>query len=307
MHADPDTYLSAYALRYLVGRLAPEASADIILPDGMSVLTQRLAKSFPSGPPGDSPDYDFIIAVDIGHTELLKDWDERLRGSAARKILVDHHPLQENVPYDQLVVDTAASSAAEVVCSVYRELSVEPDADAAQALLTGILFDSQNLSIAGIGALRDVIDLLGRGADLDKARASLRSPPDYGESIAKLKAAKRSKIYRASGWIIATSTVGSFQASVARGFVSLGADVALVVGEFERETRGSLRASHRFHAETGLHLGTDVAQIISKGSGYGGGHPTAASMTIAATEQEVIDAFLALMGGLLKEKPVEIT
>jgi nanoRNase/pAp phosphatase (c-di-AMP/oligoRNAs hydrolase) len=307
MHADPDTYLSAYALRFLIGKLSPEATVDIIVPDGMSVLTQRLAQSFPRQTPQDSSDYDLIVAVDIGHTELLKDWNDRLRSSNARKILIDHHPLQENAPYDRLIVDTGASSAAQVVYSLFRELGVEPDPDAAQALLTGILFDSQNLSIAGIESLRAVIDLLGRGADLEKARASLRSPPDYGEAIAKLKAARRSKIYRASGWIIAVSTVGSFQASVARAFISLGADIALVVGEFDDETRGSLRASHRFHSETKVHLGTDIAPVISKDSGYGGGHPTAASFTCKGTDQEVIEAFLALIGGLLKEKPVEIT
>ena len=309
MHADPDTYLSAYALRFLVREYAPATVVDIIVPEGMSVLTQRLAQSFPHQEVEDSSDeasYDLIIAVDIGHTELLKGWNERLKKSNGLKILIDHHPIQEGAPYDRLVVDTKASSAAELVYALFKELKVHPDKDCSQALLTAILFDSQNLSIAGEGALRTVLELLERGAVLDQARTALRSPPDYGEVVAKFKAAKRVRLLRASGWVIAISTVGSFQANVARAFVSMGADVAFVVGASDEETRASLRASHRFRSETNVHLGTGVAAVLSKERGYGGGHPTAASLTCSAGEDELIGDFLALLARLLGETPSEI-
>ena len=42
------------------------------------------------------------------------------------------------------------------------------------------------------------------------------------------------------------STVGSFQANVARSFTQIGADVSLVVGEVGDEVKGSLRAHQRF-------------------------------------------------------------
>ena len=157
MHADPDTYLSAYALRFLLRAYAPACRVDIIIPEGMSLPTQRLAQSFTYDPPpveSEETAYDLVIAVDIGHTELLKGWSERLRKSTGLKVLIDHHPIQEGAPYDRLVVDTKASSAAELVFALFKELSVEPDKDCSQALLTAILFDSQNLSIAGEGALR---------------------------------------------------------------------------------------------------------------------------------------------------------
>jgi nanoRNase/pAp phosphatase (c-di-AMP/oligoRNAs hydrolase) len=307
-HADADTYLSAYALSFMIGKLLPGAEVSIIIPDGMSSLTQRLAETFPyERREESSSDYDLILAVDIGHMELLKDWSEKLRNSRGTKVLIDHHPLQEGTPYDQLVVDTTASSAAEIVHRLFKEFGVEPDAKVSQALLIAILFDSQHLSIAGVGALRAVIDLAEHGARLDEARVLLRSPPDYGEVIAKLKAAKRCRIYRAAGRVIVTSTIGSFQANVARAFTHLGADVSLVVGDFDGELRGSLRANHRFATETGIHLGTDVAEVLSKGrGGYGGGHPTAASFTCPAGGEEVIREFLALIGRLLHEPPVEV-
>jgi nanoRNase/pAp phosphatase (c-di-AMP/oligoRNAs hydrolase) len=305
-HADADTYLSAYALSYLFGKLMPGAESSIIVPDGMSSLTQRLAETFPRAERPESEDYDLLVAVDIGHMELLKSWSERLRSSRGLKVLIDHHPMQEGTPYDQFMVDTTASSAGEVVYRLFRESGVEPDEKVSQALLLAILFDSQHLSIAGVGTLRAVVDLVEHGAVLEEARALLRSPPDYGEVIAKLKAAKRSRIYRSSGWVIAISTVGSFQANVARAFTHLGADVSLVVGDFDGELRGSMRANNRFGTETKVHLGTDVAEVLSRGRGYGGGHPTAASFTCSATEEDVIKDFLGLMGSLLHENPTEI-
>jgi len=44
-HADPDAYMSAYAIARLVSAVAPSAHVDIVLPDGMSLLTQRLGEA----------------------------------------------------------------------------------------------------------------------------------------------------------------------------------------------------------------------------------------------------------------------
>ena len=221
-HADADTYLSAYALTFILQRLMPDAQISIIIPDGMSTLTKKLAESFPFEKRDEAPDYDLLVAVDIGHLELLGDWGEKLRKSGGLKILIDHHPPQPDSPYDQTVVDTSSSSAAELVYGLSKQLGVTLGPKVCQALLLAILFDSQYLSIAGARTLRVVLELIDQGANLEEARASLRSPPDYGEVIAKLKAARRAKIYRAKGWVIAVSTVGSFQANVARSLTQLG-------------------------------------------------------------------------------------
>ena len=45
-HADADTFLSAYALSFIIRKLAPEAKVALIIPEGMSTLTQRLSLSF---------------------------------------------------------------------------------------------------------------------------------------------------------------------------------------------------------------------------------------------------------------------
>jgi nanoRNase/pAp phosphatase (c-di-AMP/oligoRNAs hydrolase) len=309
-HADPDAYMSAFAISRLMAKAAPAARVDVILPDGMSLLTRRLAESFKlenlveGG--GDGGEYDLLVAVDIGHTELLKDWFGQLKASHAVKVLVDHHPMQEDSPYDHMLVDTAASSASEIVARLFRDLEVQMEPQTAQALLLGIMFDSQHLLIAKEGTLREVVRLMDRGASIDDARLLLRSPPDYGEVVAKLKSARRLKPYKVAGWVVVTTTVGSFQSNVARALVSMGADVAIVTGETGGETRGSLRANQRFWDSTKVHLGTDVAAAIAKEAGFGGGHPTAASFTCSLPEDKAAEGALALLASLLKEKPTEI-
>jgi bifunctional oligoribonuclease and PAP phosphatase NrnA len=309
-HADPDAYMSAFAISHLMGRMAPSARVDVILPDGMSLLTRRLAESFTQEnlveAEGDGSDYDLVVAVDIGHTELLKGWQGKLQESHGVKVLIDHHPIQDSSLYDHMIVDTTASSACEIVATLFSDLGVEMDPRAAQALLLGIMFDSQHLLIAKERTLREVVRLFDRGASMDEAKRSLRSPPDYGEVIAKLKSAKRAKLYRVAGWVVVTTTVGSFQSNVARSLVSMGADVAIVTGETSGETRGSLRANQRFWEATNIHLGTDVAAAIAKEAGFGGGHPTAASFTCSLPEDKAAESALALVAALLKDKPAEI-
>jgi nanoRNase/pAp phosphatase (c-di-AMP/oligoRNAs hydrolase) len=100
--------------------------------------------------------------------------------------------------------------------------------------------------------------------------------------------------------VVATSTVGSFQAHVARALVYLGADLAVVGGESDGETRFSLRSTQRFLDGSKVQLGTQVAGEMSKRlGGHGGGHATAASFSTAAGEEETMEATLKRAGELL--------
>ena len=300
-NADADAYLSAYALSKLMAIVAPECRVDIVTPGGMTLLTQKLSRRFPHATLEKSEEeYDLYVAVDVGDEELLNDWKEKIRAAKGVRVLVDHHPLRDNVSYDRVIVDEGATSAAEVVFSVFQELGVEVDKDGAQALLEAIMFDSAHLAIASPAGLRTVVKLMDAGADVAIARKELRSAPDYGEVLAKLKGAQRLRIYRGGDWVVATSTVGSFQAHVARALVYLGADLAIVGGESDGETRFSLRSTQRFLDGTKVHLGIQVAGEVSKRlGGHGGGHATAASFSTAAGEEETMEATLKRAGEFL--------
>jgi nanoRNase/pAp phosphatase (c-di-AMP/oligoRNAs hydrolase) len=302
-NADADSYLSAYAVSKLLKAIAPKCEVEIVTPGGMTTLTKKLSAKFPHATVERSDeDYDLYVAVDVGDEELLNEWKEKMRGSQGVKVLVDHHPLRDRTAYDRVIVDQGATSAAEVVFALFQELGAEMDDQTAQALLDAIMFDSSHLAIASPSGLRAVVKLMDAGADVTLARRDLRSEPDYGEVLAKLKGAQRLKIYKAGDWVAVTSRVGSFQAHVARSLVYLGADLAVVGGESEGETRVSLRSTQRFLDGTKVQLGTQVAEEMSNRlGGHGGGHATAASFSTATGEDEAMEATLKRVGELLGE------
>ncbi len=307
-NADADAYLSAFALSKLLHTLAPRCKVDIVTPEGMTILTTKLSQSFKHRTVDQSEaEYDLYVAVDVGDSELLKDWRSKMEASAAQKVLVDHHPLRDRSLYGRVIVDESATSAAEVVFGLFRELKVRIDRRTAQALLEGMMFDSSHLAIAGPKALRAVVELLNVGADIGEARRALRSEPDYGEVLAKLKGAQRVEIYRLGKWVAATSLVGSFQAHVARSLIFLGADVSVVGGESGGETRVSLRANQRFFEATNVKLGVDVAEKVGVAlGGHGGGHPTAASLECKSGEEEAVKRSLQMVAMLLGVEPQEV-
>ncbi len=302
-NADADAYLSAYALSKLIRALAPGCQVSIATPGGMTTLTQKLSARFPHAiADGGVGDYDLYVAVDVGDEELLNEWKEKFRASEGVKVLVDHHPQRDGSLYGHTIVDEGATSAAEVVYGLFESRGVAPDAQAAQALLEAILFDSSHLAIAGRSGLGAAVKLMDAGADIALARRELRSEPDFGEVMAKLKGAQRISIFRAGTWVVASSHIGSFQAHVARSLVYLGADLALVGGESDGETRVSLRANQRFAESTKVKLGSQVAEEMARRlGGHGGGHATAASFSTPVGEEETVQATMKLLEELLGE------
>ena len=299
-NADPDAYLSAFALSRLLRTIAPGCAVDIVTPGGMTTLTKKLSLKFAHEEPEGDRSYDLFVAVDVGDEELLNEWKSKLQSSAGVKVLVDHHPMRDGNLYDHVIVDEGATSAGEVVFALFEELGAGLDGETAQALLEAIMFDSSHLAIASPAGLRAVVKLMDAGADVAAARKELRSEPDYGEVLAKLKGAQRIKIHKAGDWVVATSLVGSFQAHVARSMIYLGADLALVGGESEGETRVSLRATQRLAESTGVQLGTQVAaEMAERLGGHGGGHATAASFSTKAGEEEAVAETLKRIGEVL--------
>ena len=302
-NADPDAYLSAFALSKLIRTMAPECEVDIATPGGMTVLTKKLSVRFPHQTVEKSDaDYDLYVAVDVGDEELLSNWKGKLQSAKGVRVLVDHHPLRDGTSYDRTIVDESATSAAEVVFAIFQELGVAVDRETAQALLEALMFDSSHFAIASQAGLRAVVKLMDAGADVALARKELRSEPDYGEVLAKLKGAQRLRIYRGGEWVVATSMVGSFQAHVARSMLYLGADLAVVGGESEGETRVSLRSTQRFLDATKVELGTQLAGEMSKRlGGHGGGHATAASFSAVVGEEETMKETLKRVAELVGE------
>jgi len=263
------------------------------LPEGLNTIAEKVGKKFALDTDS-NPDFakaDLIAVVDTNNPLLLSQFAQGIVKSKAKKVLIDHHPLTKNSRKlaDTIFLDTKTSSACEIVYRLYKTSKVKISKQVAQVLLVGIMADSQHLLLAGAKTIEAVNDLCKLGASLEVARKVLTHEKEISERIARLKGAQRVSVYNVNNFIVAFSRVGSFHASAARALLDLGADLAVVVGGDEKESKASLRATTKFYAESKLHLGIDIA---SKLSDAGGGHPTAASLTLNVSEDELANMLM---------------
>jgi len=172
---------------------------------------------------------------------------------------------------------------------MYLKLGFKPNQLASQALLIGLIVETGHMSIANRRTFKAASTLVEFGADPEQALSLTRPTMDDSERIARLKSAQRLRVERIGKWIVAFSEVGSYHASAARALIALGAHLAIIAGKREDELTISLRSTREFTSETGIHLGTHLANPLGRAmNGMGGGHATAAG---ANGNGEVNDAF----------------
>jgi nanoRNase/pAp phosphatase (c-di-AMP/oligoRNAs hydrolase) len=224
---------------------------------------------------------DFIALVDTSTTKQLDRWAAKVERCGKPIIIVDHHTVHPKTEKTAslMIVDREALSACEVVYSLWAEAEFAVNKKDALALFLGILFETKGLRYASTRTFRTVSELAETKFDTGKAFRMFSAPLSRSERFARLKAASRIEVWKIGSWILASSQVTSYEASAARGFLMLGADVAVVGGGKKGELRMSLRSTSDFFKKTGIHLGRDVAIALGeKFSGMGGGHPTSAGV-----------------------------
>lgn len=305
--ADVDAYCSAYAIASRLRRLHRAARIKVVAPEGLSLLARQVQSKlrWEVSSRYEREAFDLIVVVDTGHSALLSEWLKLLEDSKAVKLLLDHHPPRKTMRalFDEALIDPNASSTSELVYRAFAAAHIKPSKAEALAILTGILFDSQHLTLARCRTLEIISKLCLIGATIREAKSLLRGERSKPESIARLKAAQRAVLYRVGNWLLATTSVGSFQSSASRALVELGADIAWAIGQHDSETRVSFRSTQEFFRSTELHLGSHLAEKASARleSGIGGGHPTAASLTSKTELGQVGRVLLTLLSDLLGE------
>ncbi len=311
-HADVDAYCSAYTVAEAIKRLSKSVEVHVSSPGGLSFLAERLRAQFPleiiSEP--SFQDLDLLVIVDTGDAALLESWAKAIREASCERVLIDHHPPSASLGklVEFSVIDQKASSTSEIVFNLWRRLKLTPSRSVAQAVLLGIMADSGFLTRATEDTIYDVEKLCKLGASLQKSRSLLRVRPERSELIARLKGARRIRIFEVGKWMVAITRVGSFQASVARSLLDLGADLGVAIGARAAGSRASLRSKEEFYDESGVHLGIDVAQKISERirSGSGGGHATAASVQCGSRQSRLYEEATYVISEALGEQLKQI-
>ncbi|RJX15961.1 hypothetical protein CW703_02945 [Candidatus Bathyarchaeota archaeon] len=304
-NADPDAVYASHVLSKLLKKIHPRLKCDIFFVHGPSKLSKLLMKKV-EVKANAKPNFrkaDFFVMVDTSTTKQLDEWGLIVEKSRKPLMVVDHHAVHPKTRKiaSLMVVDVNARSTCEIVYRLCCKARFRLSKKDALGLLFGIIFETKNFRYASADTLKISAELLNYGLTIEKALKAMVKPMEKPEKIARLKAASRLKLYRLKDWLIVFSNVGSYQASVARAFLNLGGDLAVVGGEKKGEIKVSLRSTQEFYDKTRIHLGKDVAfSLGEKFSGMGGGHPTSAGINGYGNLENVFNEILKILKVKLK-------
>jgi nanoRNase/pAp phosphatase (c-di-AMP/oligoRNAs hydrolase) len=273
VNADPDALGSAVALCLSF----PDVTIGSI--EGLSKngkLLQKVLDVEVTERP-DLSHYDKVIVVDTASPDRLGDYQKNLDNL----IVIDHHMKGDKWQAKYHYTDENRSSCSEIIYEVLKLGKREINHKIGVALCAGILTDSGKFSYADHKTLRTFSDIMKEGnVGMDEVLGifSEGHETDYSRRISRLKGAQRLKFETISGFIIATSFVGSFESSVCGSLLNIGADCAFVGSQRGDEFRISGRANQAL-VSAGMHLGNLFLGIGGENGCEGGGHDGAAGLT----------------------------
>ncbi len=318
-NADPDSFFSAFALGSLLRTHGKEYY--ILTSEGISALTKRLAEKIITEEVKIHKDEIILKSVscaclvDSSSLEQLSSKARRflLREFKGKIAIIDHHephPLTLKIA-SHVLIDPHAKATAILVYRLFKLSNIPLNKAIAESLLAAILYDTRRFVNADSEVFRIVAELLSLNVDYKRVFSLFIKPLDFSERVARLKGARRVRLYefKLSGkrLLVALSHVSSFEASVARSLVDLGADLAIVAGGNKGTLRICSRANMQFYELTGINLATDIMMPLGELlGGAGGGHALAASANGVGTIEKGLNEALRILRLKLKTNLKEL-
>jgi len=200
--------------------------------------------------------------------------------------VIDHHE-NTRIRGIQEYISPRRKATCEMILKVLKDNNVVIDKKIANLLLAGIVSDTNHFRLADKVTFKLVVELLNYKADLKFVFDLVHNPPELSERLAKLRGCKNLEIYKFKNYLITFSEVESHEAAVARGLLSLGANVSVVFTEKENELRVSARADNTIIRLENLNLGLDIfSRLREVSGGNGGGHDAAGSLNTSHKERK---------------------
>lgn len=307
--ADPDALGSAAALAALI--TTKTGSECHLFAEGLNRSAKNIAKAFniSLAPDEDLAKFSTIIFVDLNNIEQLGVLAEHLPTKGSVVFCVDHHTLHHDLPQfaNFLLHDNQIRATAELVLKLWMTSGETMPPHVATLLACGLVYDSRHFFIARNSTFENLVTLLKQGADYPSVINLLSTPLDKSERLARLKAAKRVVVYDEFDLLIAATYISSFEASVCRGLVSLGADIAIACAAKRDEVRLSARCTNAVIQKWGLDLAKHVMEPLGELiGGAGGGHPSAAGANGQASSDHALGLALQLLRKELKARQANV-
>jgi len=280
-NADPDALGSAFAL----AKAFPPA--DILPVEGLDRTSKnvsaRLGMQLLGRP---ERDYELIVVLDTSSPEQLGPY-ANIQGDL---IIIDHHcPTNKWAERGTYVCDESKRSCAEVVLEIIDRADIPVSKEMALGLCAGILTDTGHFRFSNPESLRAFARLIeGAGVSVEDVLALTDSPTDISERVAQMKGGQRMRFERVGEHIVAVSQGSSFESSVCKSLLSLGADLAFVASQRNEEFRLSARARQDL-VRKGLHLGQLLGDVGQETDNDGGGHGGAAGLVGVGDAEAILN------------------
>jgi phosphoesterase RecJ-like protein len=247
--------------------------------------------------------YDLIVAVDCADASRMGRTYECLAEPKPTLINIDHHIT--NTQFGAFnIVESEASSTAEILCRFLPQIGVELTPGIAESLLTGIVTDTMGFRTTNVSAatLRAAADLVETGADI--AAISLNALHRKPHAVAKIWGIGLERMTLEDGLLWTSIPREEYQrAGLERtpssaGLVNFLADVdEAVMGVVLTETTdGPVRVTMRAQPPY------NVAEVAAQFGG--GGHALAAGCTLAGPLDEAAARLVpACLAAIRRQSP----
>ena len=306
--ADVDALASAFVLKKALEEKGAEA--EVVVPEHANLSANALAKNTGNDfKVSESIEkFDSIVLVDFNSLDMAGEMRAAIKGFGSETYAIDHHRASESIasPEKSLVKDDAVSSA-ELVLQLLEKNKVKLSREMGELIAAGIITDSNFFHVADAGTFAFMAEATkASGKRFSEIIALFQVERDVGEKIAKIKAAKRARIFTLGRHVLVVSRVGAFEADAANALVRIGADIAFAGDSEKGKLLVSGRASNSFVNETGFDLARDVFSKLGEFfNGSGGGHAGAAAFNGEGSIEECLEKCVKLaskkIGGKLKE------
>ncbi|MCS7109864.1 MAG: DHH family phosphoesterase [Candidatus Caldarchaeum sp.] len=301
---DADSVGASYVLNRLLTDVYESAEVGFIIPEETSAHVKAIMEHLGFAEKL-LADPDVYLLVDVGSINQLGDLKELVVGSGKEVIVVDHHLQPSEHAGIRYLVSSKYLAVSEIVFDLVEYLNLSYDEMVSEALFLGMYYDTVRLSVADAEVAAKAARLLN-GLDPSKIIGMLEPRIEDSERIARLKALRRTNVFKLGEWFVVVSNVNGYLSSVARTLVTAGAHVALVAGSKGDYTVLAARSSHDFQKYAGVTLGEDLTKyLLSRFEGDGGGHSGAARIRVKAGVEaaltEAVKGLSLLLGGSMVE------
>ncbi len=292
---DGDALGSLLAMHHLLGQLGKDsvmflAAKEFPLPIEYRFLP--LEEVFHE-PPADMADRT-VVFLDCGNIDRMP--LDFLRNDGTQVLNIDHH--HDNTRFGAVnLVDTAASSTAEIVYSLAKQMEVVITPEIAAALYVGLVTDTGRFSYenTNAGTHRIAADLIEAGVDVNDTYRRLYEHVPL-EKLRLISRALDSIELPCEGLAVTYITEADYEATgsgeeMTEGIIDFlrsleGVRVAAVVRELGSRGRASRKVSLRSSGDA-----VDVSAIARQNGG--GGHVRAAGFSTDLAKDEIVELLCA--------------